>query len=386
MKILVVTNVCSHYRIPLFELLAKEHQVKFLFCSKGDEGYRDPSLSIKLGNFDGESLDGFNLLPKFRITPKLIRYLSTWDYDVVILSIVGRFSIISTFVIARFFRRKQIIGWLGMWSHPETLIHRITFPMARAMYRMFDAVLVYGNHSKQYLVNLGIQADKIFCAWNAVDNKSFDRDVSSEEKLDLRGRMNLGNRKIVLYVGRFAPSKGLDDLMHAISIIQTQHHKSFAVLLIGKGEGEGKLRELSVRLGINDLKFVGFMENKDLVSIYSIATLLVLPSITDKWGKEPWGLVVNEAMIQGCPVVVTDAVGAGVGGLVIDGEHGFVVPERTPPALANAILKILDDDTLRASMSESCYRKMKAWNPEYQYKGVREALEYCRKDRTDERY
>ena len=62
MKILVVTNVCSHYRIPLFEMLVKEHQVKFLFCSKGDEGYRDPSLSIKLGNFDGEYLDGFSLL------------------------------------------------------------------------------------------------------------------------------------------------------------------------------------------------------------------------------------------------------------------------------------------------------------------------------------
>ena len=63
----------------------------------------------------------------------------------------------------------------------------------------------------------------------------------------------------------------------------------------------------------------------------------MLPSITTALDKEPWGLVVNEAMHAGLPVVATDAVGAAAGGLVRDGENGFVVPERDADALAAAV-------------------------------------------------
>jgi glycosyltransferase involved in cell wall biosynthesis len=105
--------------------------------------------------------------------------------------------------------------------------------------------------------------------------------------------------------------------------------------------------------------------------------VFVLPSITTLNYKETWGLVVNEAMNQGVPVVVTDAVGAGVGGLVQDGINGFVVPERDAAALAYAIGRLLDDESLRASMGAAAQQTIAAWDNERMVRGFRAAIEYA---------
>ena len=81
-------------------------------------------------------------------------------------------------------------------------------------------------------------------------------------------------------------------------------------------------------------------------------------------GKEPWGLVVNEAMNQGVPVVVTEAVGAAAGGLVQSGRNGFVVPERNSAALAQAIERILTDAKLRKEMSQNSRQIIAGWDNE----------------------
>jgi glycosyltransferase involved in cell wall biosynthesis len=114
---------------------------------------------------------------------------------------------------------------------------------------------------------------------------------------------------------------------------------------------------------------------------YALAYLLVLPSITTRNGKETWGLVVNEAMNQGCPVIATDAVGAAVGGLVRDGASGLVVPERDPQALAAALQRLLDQPVLRQQMSQNSRASMAGWDNEHMVLGFRKALEYAMGDR-----
>jgi glycosyltransferase involved in cell wall biosynthesis len=94
-------------------------------------------------------------------------------------------------------------------------------------------------------------------------------------------------------------------------------------------------------------------------------------------GKEPWGLVVNEAMNQGVPVVATDAVGAAAGGLVQNGVNGFVVPERDSKALAEAIGRILNDDELRATMSRNAKRIIAGWDNERMVQGFQQAIAYA---------
>ena len=72
--------------------------------------------------------------------------------------------------------------------------------------------------------------------------------------------------------------------------------------------------------------------------------MLVLPSVASKRWREAWGMVVNEAMNCGVPVIATDAVGAAAGGLVVDDETGLIVPQRDARALASAIARLLKDD------------------------------------------
>src|SRR5262249_9771980 len=129
--------------------------------------------------------------------------------------------------------------------------------------------------------------------------------------------------------------------------------------------------------GVADkIRFVGYASPEQAVNYYAVADLLVLPSVTTPMGKETWGLVVNEAMNQGVPVVATDAVGAAAGGLVQSGVTGFVVPERDSVALAQAMERILADDELRKWMSINARRIIAGWNNELMTRGFQEAIQY----------
>ena len=100
--------------------------------------------------------------------------------------------------------------------------------------------------------------------------------------------------------------------------------------LIGNGSLEEHIRQ---RInGHSRVTIVGHVPQDDLPAELERATCLVLPSVTTRETNEPWGLVVNEAMHAGLPVIATDAVGAAAGGLVRDGHNGYVVPERNPEA------------------------------------------------------
>ena len=93
-----------------------------------------------------------------------------------------------------------------------------------------------------------------------------------------------------------------------------------------------------------------------LREIYAACDVLVVPSISTRTFREPWGLVVNEAMNRGLPVIASDAVGAAAGGLVRDGENGIIVPEADTGALARAISRLEADGALRERMGAAAAR------------------------------
>jgi glycosyltransferase involved in cell wall biosynthesis len=144
------------------------------------------------------------------------------------------------------------------------------------------------------------------------------------------------------------------------------------------------LKTLAYEFGIQQkIRFVGYVCPEKALTYYAIADLFVLPSVTMPTGKEPWGLVVNEAMNQGLPVVATDAVGAAAGGLVKSGLNGYVVPERNIAALAEAIERVLVDTTLQEKLSISARRAVSEWDNERMVKGFEAAISYAvQKKRT----
>src|SRR5256885_1833046 len=142
----------------------------------------------------------------------------------------------------------------------------------------------------------------------------------------------------ILYVGQFEERKGLAYLIEAFEALS---RGSARLRLVGNGSQEEWLR--SRVAGRDDVEIVGYRPQDELPGEIARARCLVLPSITTNLDKEPWGLVVNEAMHVGIPVVTSDAVGAAAGGLVQDGRNGYIVPERDSASLSAALASLVDD-------------------------------------------
>ncbi|MEM4406461.1 MAG: glycosyltransferase family 4 protein [Candidatus Methanomethylicaceae archaeon] len=373
MNIAFVTNICAHYRVKTFETLARCYNVDYYFFSAGDEWYWQQQHGVKTGNFHYEYLPGFRL-GRTRVTPTLPWKLWRGNYDVYIKCINGRFALPMTYLIARL-KRKPFILWTGIWMRLQTPFHRLAWPLTRYIYHHADAIVVYGEHVKRYLISEGVPAERIFIAAHAVDNEAYNRTVAEEEKAMLRCQLGISpEQKVVLYLGRLEEIKGLPYLLEAF---ETLHRDDTVLVLAGVGSEKERLEQVvSEKRIAGRVKFAGYVPTDQSVPYYAIAWVFVLPSVTMPYGKELWGLVVNEAFNQGVPVIATNAVGAAAGGLVQDGVNGFVVPERDSTALAQALQLILDDADLRERLSRNARQIIADWNNERMVLGFRQAIEY----------
>jgi glycosyltransferase involved in cell wall biosynthesis len=151
------------------------------------------------------------------------------------------------------------------------------------------------------------------------------------------------------------------------------------LLLAGTGTQQSALEQHAMQLGIvHRIRFAGYIPVERIVPYYASAYVAVLPSITTPTGKECWGLVVNEAMNQGVPVIATNAVGAAAGGLLQHGVNGLIVPERDAESLAAALRRILCNPDLRETMSRNARTSILAWDNRRMVAGFLRALEYAR--------
>jgi len=372
-RIAFITNICAHYRVQTFETLARYHDVDYYFFSAGDEWYWQQEHGVRAGDFHYEYLPGFRL-GRTRVTPTLPWKLWRGNYDIYIKCINGRFALPITYLIARL-KRKPFILWTGIWMRLQTPFHRLAWPLTRYIYHHADAIVVYGEHVKRYLMSEGVPGERIFVAAHAVDNEAYNYLVSEEEEDALRRQLDIAaDKKVVLYLGRLEKVKGLPYLLEAFASLRRD---DAVLVLAGTGLEKARLEWLAQELGIaENVRFGGYVPPEKTVPYYSIAWVYVLPSITTPYGKELWGLVVNEAFNQGVPVIATEAVGAAVGGLVQDGVNGFVVPERDSVALAQALQRILDDPGLRERLSQNARQIIAGWDNERMVMGFRQAIEY----------
>jgi len=373
LKVAFVTNICAHYRVKTFETLAHYHDVDYNFFSAGDEWYWQQQHGVKAGDFHYEYLPGIRL-GRTRVTPTLSWKLWRRDYDVYIKCINGRFALPITYLVARL-KRRPFILWTGIWMRLQTPFHRLAFPLTRYIYHHADAIVVYGEHVKRYLVSEGVSAERIFVAAHAVDNGTYNREVPEKEQTALRQKLGIAlGQKVVLYLGRLEKVKGLPYLLKAFASLQ---RNDAVLVLAGTGSERSRLEQLAQEEGIADrVRFPGYVAPEETVPFYAIAWVYVLPSITLPEGKELWGLVVNEAFNQGVPVIATDAVGAATGGLVQNGVSGFVVPERSNAALAQALQRILDNPDLRERLGQNARQTIASWDNERMVMGFRQAIEY----------
>jgi glycosyltransferase involved in cell wall biosynthesis len=376
-KLAYVTNFCTHYTGGLFEQLAHRFNVDYYFYSAGDEWYWEGKLgTVRSGHFRSQYLPGF-MLGRTRIAPTLPFHLLTKHYDVYLKCINGKFALPITYLVARL-KKKPFVLRTEIWTDLETPLHRLVAPLVRHIYRHSDSVIAYGDHVRQYLRSKNVAQERIFVALPIVDNSFCSQTVSEEEKEALRAELRIPKcKKVLLYLGRLTVNKGCKYLVEAFASL----HRDDAVLVMaGDGAERANLEGLAKRHNLADaVRFVGHVAQPMTPKYYAVAYVQVLPSITTVFGKETWGLVVNEAFNQGIPVIASDAVGAAAGGLIQDGVNGLIVPEQDSQSLARALHRILEDEPLRGQMSAHASTTIADYTPERMADVFTDAIRYAMK-------
>jgi glycosyltransferase involved in cell wall biosynthesis len=296
-----------------------------------------------------------------------VRLAASGRYRAVIAGLDGRIALPGAYAAARA-RRIPFVLWATIWAHPRTAAHALSFLPTRHLYRSADAVATYGPHVSRYVEGYRGSADGIIEAPQAVDVDHFGAPVAAAERDAARERAGgPGTELLVLYVGRLVDEKGIETLLEAWRRADLGPGARLALA------GSGPL-EQAVERNVPEARLLGHVGSDDLPALYAAADVLVLPSIPTASFREPWGLVVNEAMLQRTPVVASDAVGAAAGGLVRDGRNGFVVPAGDPAALATRLLALAADAELRASLGAAARNDAEAYNPAAWASGMAAAL------------
>jgi glycosyltransferase involved in cell wall biosynthesis len=368
-----ITTFCSHYRVRAFETLARYYPVDYYFFSAGDDWYWQQAHGVRKGNFNHQYLPGF-YLGRTRITPTLPVSLWRKNYDVYIKCINGRFALPVSYLVARL-KKKPFILWTGIWMRLTSFHQRLLLPFTLYIYRHADAIVVYGEHVKSYLIDEGVTENRIFIAAQVVDNDLYSQTVSDEEKKSIYQRLDiLPDQKIILYLGRLEPEKGLTYLLEAFASLK---RSDATILFAGDGIMRGALEEMASRLGIAaQIRFADYVPTDEAPKYYALAWVGVLPSITTSYFKEPWGLVVNEAFNQGTPMIVSDSVGAAIGGLLQHDVNGLIVPEQNSDLLAGAIKRVLDEPGFRNNLGRNAKEIIVTWDYENMILGFRKAIEF----------
>ena len=204
--------------------------------------------------------------------------------------------------------------------------------LKRIFFSMCDGFFSYGERGRLYLIHYGAHPQKIFQRCQAA---ALPHDYSIVEALVRR--INLApiqSAPRFLYVGRLSPEKSIDVLLSAFVKVR-QNLPTASLVLVGSGPQQKKLVELTLALGLSDVVvFAGSMDAVALANEYAKASCLVLPSFS-----EPWGLVVNEALSYGCPVVVSHRCGC-VPELVENKPTGFVFKAGNVDELAERLVVV----------------------------------------------
>ena len=229
---------------------------------------------------------------------------------------------------------------------PDQQESPLRLPMEHEAVARADAIFAFTAEEKGYLIQL-YDADpgQVHVLPGGVDPGLFH----PAEKAMARRTLELPREaRVVSYIGRMEPFKGVDLLLRAVALLQSR--SGLVLMLLGGGSADqdsadiDRLRDLAQQLGIVQLsQFLGSVPQERLPLYYNASDVCVIPSF-----YETWGLVALEAMSCGIPVLASR-----VGGLactVVDGVTGFLVPDRSPEAFALSLERLLEDETLRGSM------------------------------------
>ena len=304
-KLALLTNMIAPYRLPLFSVLAD--QFDLLVSHGGKEANRESwkGLEEDLSNARvvqalgwqiryAKKVDGRFFDEKFiHITPGFLWHLLRFQPDAIISGEMGFRSMLAL-AYGTVFRKPVWIWWEGT-LHSERNIDRVRKVLRKTFAVWADRWITCGQTSTEYLLSLGVKRDQILQSQNGIDEERF--------KADVEPAWVIQPRPIVLYTGQFIERKGVGTLLEAAARLQ-QDGCGFSLLLVGNGRAKEALERRAEALGLKNVHFRPVQPPDKMPSVYRSADLLVFPTLEDVWG-----LVANEAILSGIPVLCSKYAG-----------------------------------------------------------------------------
>ena len=252
---------------------------------------------------------------------------------------------IITFVVSKLLR-KPIIVSDSFYYWPERLLARLVWPFFRFASSHATVFNAGTRRVKSFWESGGVPESEIGIYHTFMSMiKVNDESVTLSRKL----KQELGYQKVVLSVGRLVKEKGGECLIRAFEKL-SKEATDVALLIIGDGPERNKLEELCRNLRLHNVVFTGFVGRDNIAPYYLMSDVFVFPSIRMRVHEE-WGLVVNEAMSVGKPVIVSASVGCAYE-VVEDGVTGYIIPDGNVNALYETMRKLICNDELRIRMGE----------------------------------
>lgn len=336
MKVLFLTNIPSPYRVDFFNELGKYCDLTVLY----ELGYatdRDKNWkSDDARNFKEVFLKGKRIGADSALCFSIIKFLNDNSYDIIV---IGGYSTPTGMLAIEYLKlkKKKFIlncdgGIIKEDSKRKLLIKKHFISSASAW-------LSTGKMTDDYLVHYGANKEKIYRypLTSIKECNILSQTVSDKEKIFIREKLNIKDKKVILSVGQFIYRKGYDVLIEAMKYLP----EDYGVYIVG-GEATEEYKELKNRYKLTNLNFVGFKTKGELAEYYKAADLFVLPTREDIWG-----LVINEAMSYGLPIITTDKC---LAGLELINKNGYIVKTNDHEELSMKIIKILEDHILKEKM------------------------------------
>ncbi len=378
-RVVRVTNLIPPYRLPVWQDLDRRDEARFeIWLMASEEKNRNWTLPPK------EALDyrvfrdwGIDLSHRdmfiAHFNPGILRRLSRERPDLVILS---GYESPTCMLAAPILRRLNVPflfsiedADLGNAEH-WTISYRALRLFQKKAVSTSSGVLVPGRAARDHVIGLGVPSDRIYLAPNSVDTDRFKPAPSQQRREELRSVLGLPEGTLCLYVGGLTERKGLRVLLQAFRRSLSVPSDAHLVIV-----GDGLLKDVLSRHIDSDsvlkehVRLVGYCSEELLPIYYSACDLFVFPTRSDIWG-----LVLNEAMSSGLPVISSDRAGAALD-LVDHGVTGYLVKSGDTRAYEGALVRLLGDSSLRQRMGSHARQKiMSGFTPKHQADGVVRAV------------
>lgn len=352
-KIVILTNIPTPYRSKLFDLLC-ESNITVIYCAEvePDRLWTIPRINdhnnyILKKSKQIKGKNGFY----FHLNFEIFKVLNKIKPEILIITSFNPTNLIAIFWA--FYNKGKLIYWTDGTLDSETKIGFIRKLIRKFLFRKFSSYICTGLGGKKLLKNYGVSNNKIFYSNLCVDNKLYQFHKYEDREFD------------ILYCGRIVDRKlprMFADICNEVNKI-----RKIRVHIIGDGECREELLNLLKTYSV-DFYYSGFVQSDQLVKLYGTSKILLLTSEFDAWG-----LVANEALASGTPVIISNKAGA-ANDLVANDINGYVLGNNDIEEWRNKALKILNNKHLWHKMSSNGVQIVNHFNYDSALKGIVDSI------------